>query len=205
MQCRHPLLAVLILGWLTCLLIAGREDSPAVADAQGPAPAPAPEAANVDSGRPSTNEELLQQQARLEELKAKEADLRMHQRAAAKMESARHDLQVFRQADWSALISTNRQAFQALRQKAAHSSTETTQCTVCAGRGVMGSCVLCKHTGKCPTCHGTGKASRDEYCPTCVGKGKCYLCFGSGQMACPFCDDGTVSLKRPLPPMMLPN
>src|SRR5438045_7626527 len=110
MQCRYPFLALLILGWLSCVLIAGHVGSPPGCDAQEPAPAPPPEAANVERARPSTDEEQSRDQARLQKLQRKEAQLQMRQRAEAKMESARHDLQVFRRADWRALIATNRQA-----------------------------------------------------------------------------------------------
>jgi DnaJ-class molecular chaperone len=126
------------------------------------------------------------------------------QRAAEKMEEFRKDLQFAKASAWSAVLVKNWQAFKALRQKAAASPHGQTPCTLCDGTGHMDHCVLCHDSGKCPTCGGTGKAAHEEYCPTCQGKGSCYLCRGSKGMTCPFCDDGTVDVKGPVPPGMPP-
>jgi hypothetical protein len=68
----------------------------------------------------------------------------------------------------------------------------------------MRFCVVCGETGKCPTCNGTGALRDDSICPTCQGNGKCFHCHGSGHMACPFCEDGAVYAKQPLPPNEIP-
>ena len=31
-------------------------------------------------------------------------------------------------------------------------------------------------------------------CATCLGNGKCFICFGSGKMACPFCQSLNVQV-----------
>ena len=126
------------------------------------------------------------------------------EQAAAKTKQYREDLQIATMVPWSNVISNNWLAFQSLRRQAAAAPNGTTPCTLCDGKGYMGFCVLCRNGGKCPTCAGNGKAREDEYCPTCLGTGKCYLCFGSGKMPCPFCDDGMITLKSPLPPKMMP-
>src|SRR5207253_861572 len=51
------------------------------------------------------------------------------QRAAAKMEESRKDLQFAASAAWSGVLVTNWQAFKALRQKAATSPNGQTPCT----------------------------------------------------------------------------
>jgi hypothetical protein len=49
-----------------------------------------------------------------------------------------------------------------------------------AGRTVMDACGLCKGSGNCPTCDGTGVWTNSE-CAYCNGTGRCPGCFGTGQ------------------------
>lgn len=145
------------------------------------------------------------EQARLRELSHLEAEQHRRNRAAEQMNSYRRDLQISSRERWSSMLSTNWQTYRILRGRAAESPTGETSCTLCNGRGTLGFCVLCSdHNGKCVTCNGTGKLSADELCPTCLGSGKCYLCLGTGRMTCAFCDDGTISIKGPTPPAMMP-
>lgn len=185
-------LALLFLGWI----VAGC----------GEMSSPAPDASSA--GDPVSHvvaspAEAAPTQDYPSKLKTLDSERAKRQSAAARMSEARLHLRVFRQRDWDALLAANREAFQALRQKAAASPTHTVACTLCDGRGVMGTCLLCKHSGKCVDCDGTGRSSGEEYCPTCLGNGKCYLCFGGRKMTCPYCDDGVMSLKVP-PPTSLP-
>jgi len=195
---RQSFVPLLIAGWLLYALVAGR----------GAAPAPEAETASDPA-----SESVLQTEAiaveehaapQPSELVAMELEQGKRQRAAEKSEEFRKDLQFSRESAWSRVLVSNWQAFKALRQKAAASPHGQTPCTLCDGRGHMDHCVLCQDTGKCPTCAGTGNAAHAEYCPTCLGKGSCYLCRGSKGMSCPFCDAGTVYLKGPVPPGMLP-
>ena len=134
-----------------------------------------------------------------------EEEHRRRDRAAAGMKLARGHLQFIAQDRWSELLATNSPAFIALRKKAAQSPSGETPCTLCDGGGYMRYCVLCpRDKGKCADCKGSGKLSAEDFCPSCLGTGKCFLCFGSGRMLCPFCNDGMISLKWPLPPARLP-
>jgi len=123
------------------------------------------------------------------------------QRAGARTEGFRKQLQFSRSDAWAKMIASNAPAYQKIRAAAAiHGSSP---CTLCNGRGTMSLCVLCGNSGQCPSCNGTGQFEGD-LCPTCIGSGKCYLCVGKGRMICPFCDDGEVGSKAPLPPQSLP-
>src|SRR5579884_394830 len=117
---------------------------------------------------------------------------------------AREQLRMVHQAAWAALISTNQQTYLKLLHEAVHSKNGKVPCTICGGKGDLDFCIVCGGTGKCPTCHGTGKVAHDDCCPTCLGTGKCYFCNGSGKMACPFCDDGIISAKAQPPPEAMP-
>jgi hypothetical protein len=192
MNPRFHLIPVLILGWLAYLLVA-RHSSPAPSS---PADIPTGQPESV-SNPPAPTEYAL-------ELSRLSAEQGKREQAAAKTKSCREDLQVATMVPWSNVISNNWPAFQALRRQAAAAPTRTTPCTLCDSKGYMGICVLCRNRGKCPTCAGTGKARENEYCPSCLGTGKCYLCFGTGKMPCPFCDDGMITLKWPFPPKMMP-
>ena len=195
-QCVVP---VLIGCWLAYALVAGRG---------GTVPAPEPGSASDPASEFVVQPEAvaIQDQAATPptELVGLELEQGKRQRAAEKMEEFRKDLQFAKASAWSAVLVKNWQAFKALRQKAAASPHGQTPCTLCDGTGHMDHCVLCHDSGKCPTCGGTGKAAHEEYCPTCQGKGSCYLCRGSKGMTCPFCDDGTVDVKGPVPPGMPP-
>ncbi len=165
------------------------------------APAAVPEAVSI--GAPAAQETTPQ--ARFEQLARIASQRNLQDRAAADVQEARADLRLQKSPAWLAMLTTNWQPFQKLRQKAAHSPHGETPCTLCDGRGSMSFCVLCQHNGgKCLSCGGTGRTPSAGYCPTCLGKGKCYLCGGTGKMTCPFCDDGIISLKAPLPSSMLP-
>ena len=134
-----------------------------------------------------------------------EEQQRKWDQAAAGMKLAREHLQFKVQDAWSELLATNSSAFTALRKRAAQSRTGETPCTLCDGGGYLHYCVLCPGAkGKCPTCKGSGQLSEKENCPTCEGNGKCFLCFGTGKMSCPFCNDGMISLEWPLPPARMP-
>ena len=162
--------------------------------------------------------EPVDEEARLEALAEEEREIQAHRDALASLEAkrdqrdeasshvyeARRQLQLSRAEAWSAVLSTNSQTFAVLRHRAEESSDGNAHCTICDGRGILGYCVLCENSGKCPSCKGTGKELRGEICPTCMGVGKCYLCSGTGRMPCLYCDDGTLSRKGPLPPSSLP-
>ena len=163
-----------------------------------------PQAVSSDAIRKESAAQEEQTRLRVAELSRLEMERDKRQQAAARMEDSRKSLQVARTAAWSGVIATNWQALQALRQKAAASPGGETPCTLCDGKGYMGFCILCHDHGKCPSCTGTGHASSDAYCPTCLGTGKCYLCFGSRHMSCPFCNDGMIAVKWPLPPSKMP-
>ena len=202
MNLRPYIVPVLIAGWLAYALIAGRGGT-----------APQHEAELASTPTDSRIETVTQTDDGTEEIQTPsqptalaplELERSKRQRAAEKMEDLRKDLQATRSDAWSAVLVTNWTAFKALRQKAAASPNGQTHCTLCDGTGHMHVCVLCHNSGQCPTCGGSGKLGRDDYCPTCLGKGICYLCRGSKGMTCPFCDDGTIDVKGPMPPGMLP-
>ena len=127
------------------------------------------------------------------ELSRLSVEQRKREQAAAKTKRYREDLQIATMVPWSKVISNNWLAFQSLRRQAAAAPNGTTPCTLCDSKGHMSFCVLCRNGGKCPTCAGAGMVREEEYCPTCLGTGKCYLCFGTGKMPCPFCDEGRIS------------
>jgi len=198
MNFRQYVLPVLIACWLAYALLAGRGNSASPIEAE---PGPSDSTTEVvthtefaDANRPAQPTGL----ALLEVERSK------RQRAGAKMEESRKELQFAASSAWIAVLTNHWQEFKALRQKAAVSPHGRTPCTLCDGTGHMDFCVVCQNSGTCPTCDGTGKAKHDEYCPTCLGKAKCYFCLGSKGMTCPFCDDGTVDVKGPMPPGMLP-
>jgi hypothetical protein len=139
---------------------------------------------------------------RLEKLEVKKG---LRARAAEKMDQTRGWLQRDRRDAWTALISTNRQTFLALRDAARHATNGETTCTICDGRGSLAFCILCSHSdGKCVTCGGAGRLSTGEVCPTCMGTGRCYLCDGTGRMTCPFCNDGLIRVNGPQPAQIMP-
>lgn len=125
--------------------------------------------------------------------------------AAGKMASSRKFLQSAYAARWSTVLTTNWPAFMTLRQQAAHSPTREAPCTICGGTSRLPYCVVCSDPkGQCVSCRGSGRTSADEICPTCLGNRKCFLCFGCGEMPCPFCNEGMVDVHLPLPPNLMP-
>jgi hypothetical protein len=142
---------------------------------------------------------------RVRELVGLQSRQQMRQRAAAETPSARELLQRAKSSEWSAILSDNKPAFLILRERAAHSPTGETPCTLCDGAGYMHRCILCRDKkGKCVTCEGQGTLLSSELCPTCLGNAKCYLCFGTGKMSCPFCNDGMISTRWRMPPDQMP-
>jgi hypothetical protein len=141
-----------------------------------------------------------------EELSRRAADQGKRARAGAKTVEYRKVIQANRAPEWTAFIRAHWPTYKSLRSQAAAHHDGQTPCTICDGRGSVESCFLCKSSGKCQTCKGTGKLelSSDELCPSCLGTGKCYLCAGTGKMICPFCEDGRVDIKLPLVPGGLP-
>jgi hypothetical protein len=124
--------------------------------------------------------------------------------AASKMEESRKNYQFFSQQQWTSVIYTNLETFNALRSDAAHSNGESIPCSICSAHGSLNFCFLCKNGGKCPGCEGTGEESFGKICPTCLGTGHCFLCHGTGKMTCPFCDDGQVGAHQHDPSASLP-
>jgi len=146
-----------------------------------------------------------QTQTRIRELSGLQREQEMRQRAAAKTGSAREVLQRLKAAQWLGVLTSNWPAFLLLREQAGHAPTGETPCTLCDGAGYMHYCVLCADShGKCITCQGKGSLPSNELCPTCLGTAKCYLCFGTGRMSCPFCNDGMISRRWRMPPNNMP-
>ena len=185
------LVSLLVAGWMTC---------PPAATAGVPAAAePVSEEAQLRQA--ATEDQQTQERVRqLAELEAK-------QRARDQLEASHYrDLlavQAARAGAWSDVLRTNWAAYQALLLQAAHSPRQAVPCTICNGRGSLAYCIVCRDSGKCERCNGTGKVF-GEPCTTCRGSGKCFLCFGSGKMPCPFCDDGEVFFKAAPPSRMMP-
>ncbi len=143
-------------------------------------------------------------QERIRELANLEVAARSRNQTEGQTFKARAHWRVLRQTAWNSILSTNWDAFKALRRKAAQSPNHETPCTICDGHGSMDPCILCHELrGKCLTCGGAGKCF-GEICPTCLGNGKCFLCHGGGKMACLFCDDGLLSSKGPVPLKEMP-
>ena len=146
--------------------------------------------------------------ARVKELEKMELARRQRDEASEKTRQARAQLQFFKSRAYAEVVQANRQTFEALRKEAAQAPDKTVPCTICDAKGVLDLCVVCDHTGKCPTCRGTGK-HLGGFCPTCVGTGKCFLCFGAGKMPCPFCQSlllrkEVITPDTPDPPAEIP-
>ena len=141
----------------------------------------------------------------LEALTRMEDEKEKRDLAASKSLDARAKLLADCQDSWAKVMATNQPAFLDLREKAKHSPLEETPCTLCDGKGNMHFCLVCpKNRGVCQACSGLGHNGYGDLCPACLGKRKCFNCFGSGKMLCPFCNDGTISAKGPLPPARMP-
>ena len=191
---------VFLVGWAAYLLIA---PFAAPVQAEATAPGPDPEVVAAKAAQRAAYE--LETQARIQNLARIENQRNHFSRLTTQGEEIRTELLMAKSAAWSALITTNWQAYQNLRQKAAGLPGERIACTFCDGRGAMDYCLVCGHTKQCVTCNGSGKAAFNETCPTCRGKGICYFCFGSGKMPCPFCDDGTIYLSMQPPSPQIPR
>jgi hypothetical protein len=169
--------------------------------------------APVSSAKVPASTEVLphgtpeQENERVKELEKMELAKRQRDHAAENTHKARTQVQFYKYIAWRKVIDAQMPVFEALRKEAAHSHDKVVPCTICQGQSVLELCVVCDHTGKCPTCHGTGK-DFGEVCPACVGSGKCFLCSGSGKMPCPFCsllkDEGMITPDSPNPPIEIP-
>jgi hypothetical protein len=146
----------------------------------------------------------FQTHQRVAEFARLEGEQQKHAQLVLKQRERLTRLQISLANAWSNVLSTNWVAYQELRRKAAGSVEKTAPCTICDGRGSMLFCIVCDNVRRCIDCNGKGKTPYGERCPTCRGKGTCYLCGGSGQMPCVFCDDGLVYSEGVPPPFKLP-
>ena len=170
-----------------------------------PAPAPNPVPIKARASQPVAQvvdaEAIEREQAALAQM---EAQKEKRDLAASKTLTTRATLVASSQDSWEKLLASNDSAFQALRDKASRSPNQETPCTLCDGKGYMHQCLVCRNRGVCETCSGAGHNAFGDPCPACLGTRKCFNCFGSGKMLCPFCNDGTISAKGPLPPRIMP-
>ena len=207
-------LPLLISGLLCGLIIAlavRRTSSESAPDGVAePVPAaPAPAAQDSASNKVLSHDEREQTIARIKELEKMALKKRQQDEAAKSTHKMRAQLQFYKYSAWRKVIDDRRPVFENLREQAAHSPNKMVPCTICDGNGVLDLCVVCDHTGKCPSCRGTG-VYFGEVCPTCVGSGKCFLCFGAGKMPCPFCqplrmkEEGLITPDTPDPLTDLP-
>lgn len=175
-------------------------------------PAPASNrAASVKARTPQASvphdAEAYEQEVRagLEALARMEVEKEKRDLAASKSLTVRTQLQAACQNSWLEVLATNEPAFQALREMAKRSPNEETPCTLCDGKGSIHFCLVCRNSrGICEGCSGAGHSAFGAPCPACLGTRKCFNCFGSGKMLCPFCNDGTISAKGPLPSRTMP-
>jgi len=202
-QRTHFLFAAFLLGILVCWWSWGRSPSPTGPKASAVSAAMNQPAATVsDAERQRQFDQLEQEkQTYADEISRRDSLREKRQRAGARTEGFRKQLQFSHSDAWAKMIASNAPAYEKMRAAAAIYGSAP--CTLCSGRGTMGFCVLCGNSGRCPSCNGTGQFEGD-FCPACLGSGKCYLCVGKGRMICPFCDDGEVGSKAPLPPQSLP-
>jgi hypothetical protein len=190
---------VLYIGTIFLLRLGSHQPNPVGPDGQ-PTPETGPivweGARSID---PQARLHWKQTEERMQRLAVLEENYAKRERALKEMGVSRRQLQLGAVGAWSAIIQTNMSQFHDLYQKAKESPKGEVVCTVCDSYSYM-PCIMCKnHDGKCITCSGTGHRSQAEFCPSCLGTGRCYLCSGRGKMFCPFCDDGMVKIKFPLP------
>jgi hypothetical protein len=200
---KRRIFVALMIGILAWQLLPGfsrNSSSRPAAGAPAAAPDPTLVRSQINAAAAYNTENRAQIEAALEQEKAQQ---RMA-KAVAQTKDYRGMLQLRTEDAWSSFINEHRPAFHDLRREAARSTAGTVSCTICGARGVLDFCVVCGDTGKCPTCNGTGALRDGSICPTCEGNGKCFHCHGSGKMACPFCDDGLVYARQPLPPNVIP-
>lgn len=94
---------------------------------------------------------------------------------------------------WQSLLRKNLPEWQALVVKAQVAENGRVDCTICKGDHYLDFCLLCKSDNPmCRTCEGSGKTLGGGVCPTCLGSRWCFMCNGTSEMICPFCDDGEV-------------
>jgi hypothetical protein len=187
----------------------GSPQNPFAPDASGPAlrPLGVGEHTPPDVVPPELRED--KSLPRVQELQKMALEKRQRDEAAVNTHQARTEVQLRRHSAWVKLLQDNWAEFETLRQQAAQSPDKKVPCSICNGRSVLDLCVVCDHTGKCPTCGGSGKVL-ERVCSTCVGTGKCFLCSGSGKMPCPFCEspgtkeEGKITAHAPDPPADLP-
>jgi CheY-like chemotaxis protein len=203
----HLVALITFLCGLTCWWLFADHGSAVTASSNAPMTEPTEQPQKLSEEETQRQFEALERdkQTYAANLSRQEAERQKRDQAAARTAEVREQLQYARQASWSQVLSTNWQVYQDLRTRASASHGGTTHCTICNGVGQMDFCILCEGSGKCPTCGGAGKLSNGELCSNCLGNRKCYLCGGTGKMVCPFCDDGVVYKKLPLPPNLLPT
>lgn len=195
----HALLAVLLLGIFAHFFFASKEED--VSAKTGPFNdqlATARVEASALSDWAANQEQSRRQVEALSKLESRQA---LRARAEARHGEEIPLLQARAAAAWTALLNSNREGFSLLIHQASVSPVHAAHCTLCDGTGMLNTCVLCGHTGKCVRCEGSGFLL-GEYCPACIGTGKCRFCFGTGKMPCPFCDDGAIEAKTPFPPSL---
>ena len=192
---RYLILAIGLLCGLMILLAVSRTSSDAPAnglDVRDPASRKPAATASVTSEPVPLQRVDEKTAARVQELEKMEANKRQRDLAAEKTRQSRADIQRFRHRAWMEVIQTYQPEFETLRAAAAQSPEKKVPCAICGAKGILDLCVVCDHTGKCPSCKGTGKVV-GGVCPTCVGSGKCFLCRGSGKMDCPFCQSSPLT------------
>lgn len=145
---------------------------------------------------------------RVKELEKMALNKKQRDQVAENTVRARKHLQFYGYIAWRKFIDAQMPVFEELRKQAALSPDKYVPCTICDAKGILELCVVCDHTGKCPTCRGKGR-DVDGPCPVCLGNGKCFLCFGSGKMPCPFCQSQllrreVITADTPKPPNEIP-
>jgi hypothetical protein len=207
MRLSHPLTIGLLCG-LAILLFASwlsSDRAPESPMAAVPAALPSPSATSQREVRLLERQDTI---TRVNELQKMEEAKRQRDEAAARTREFRARVQLAKHSAWQEVIEAHRKEFETLRAESSQAPDRIVPCSICDAKGVLDLCVVCDHTGKCPTCHGSGKYV-DAVCPTCHGNGKCFLCIGTGNMPCPFSQSLTlikevITPATPEPPADLP-
>jgi hypothetical protein len=145
-------------------------------------------------------------QARMQTLSVKDKEIQARRNATERTRQSRVAVATRASGPYRQVIQTNMSAWARLLAQAKASESGRVYCTICAGDHYLPFCVVCKDGySECPTCKGSGKQA-DLVCPTCLGTTWCYLCSGTWEMLCPFCDDGEVDrdLSKNPPKMSVP-